>query len=124
MFANIAILRNAQNLDQLFTYGIPSKFETIAQAGKRVLVPFGASGQVEGIIIKCVSVLESPPEFSIKEIRYVFDDDVYLSDNDLQVVQFIREQYLCTYTEALQLFLPSGTMTNQLKKYRITEKGK
>ncbi|GAU78741.1 primosomal protein N' [Fusibacter sp. 3D3] len=123
MFANIAILRNAQNLDQLFTYEIPAKFELIAQPGKRVLVPFGASGQVEGIIIECKSVLEKVPEFAIKKVRHIFDDDVYLSERDLKVVDFMRTHYLCTYTEAIQLFLPSGTMTHQLKKYSITEEG-
>lgn len=123
MFANIAILRNAQNLDQLFTYGIPEKYQTYVKAGMRVLVPFGNSGQVEGIIIECKDTLENPPEFTIKPLRHVFDDDVYLSELDLKVVDYIRGQYLCSYTEALQLFLPSGTMTNQLKRYRVTELG-
>ncbi len=123
MFANIAILRNAQNLDQLFTYEIPVKFEMIAHAGKRVLVPFGASGQVEGVIMACKPALEKSPEFAIKKVRHIFDDDVYLSERDLRVVDYMREHYMCTYTEAIQLFLPSGTMTNQLKKYSVTEDG-
>ncbi|MBF4691669.1 primosomal protein N' [Fusibacter ferrireducens] len=123
MFANIAILRNVQNLDQLFTYEIPRKFGWIARPGRRVLVPFGTSGQVEGVIIECKTDLEAPSEFAIKKVRHVFDDQVYLSDRDLEVVDYMRAQYMCTYTEAIQLFLPSGTMTTQLKKYSITEKG-
>ncbi len=118
MYANIAILRNAQNIDQLYTYSIS---EGDVVPGRRVLVPFGTSGLVEGVVI---SMQVEAPEFEVKDIKHVFDASISLSDFDLKVVDYIREKCLASYAETLQLFLPSGVVTTQIKKYRATQSGR
>jgi len=124
MFAEVIVLRNSQTIDRPFTYSVPTNFEDRVTKGARVLVPFGTSGYIEGIVISTSDVHAHDETMAIKNIHYVFKDGLYLSEMDLTCADYIRQETLCTYSEAMSLFLPSGTMVKQIKTYRLNEQFK
>lgn len=119
MFAEIIVLRNSQSIDRPFTYSVPETFLDRVSIGSRVLVPFGTSGYIEGIVLTLNETHTHDSEIKIKPIHYVFNDGIFLSANDLACADYIRNETLCAYSEAIQLFLPSGTMVKQIKTYSL-----
>ena len=119
MFAEVIVLRNAQNIDRYFTYAVPENFENRVFIGARVLVPFGTSGYIEGIVAQINETHDHDESVLIKKIHYVFNDGIFLSEKDLICALAIREDTLCSLSEAVQLFLPSNTMITQIKTYRL-----
>lgn len=117
MFAEIIILRNAIELDKPFTYEIPSNFINRVKVGSRVLVSFGTSGYLEGIVWEISDAHSHDETVQIKKIHYVFHDGINLSEKMLACAKAIVKDTMCTYSEALQLFLPSGTLVTQKKYY-------
>lgn len=121
MYAEIAIMRNHANIDHLFTYLVPDAFEKCVKPGVRVMVPFGVSGVLEGIIIRLKERAPESEDFEIKPIAFAFDDGIFLTQEMLDTAEFIRTAYLCSYAEALTLFLPAGTLTRAVRFYSRTE---
>lgn len=119
MFAEVVVLRNAQNIDRLFTYSVPENFGNRVEIGSRVLVPFGASGYLEAVIVSLLSETSLESEIKIKAIHYVFNDGIYLTSKDVLCALKIKEDTLCSYSEAVQLFLPFNTMIKQIKTYQL-----
>lgn len=121
MFAEVIVLRNAQTIDRPFTYSVPSNFEDRVTKGARVLVPFGTSGYIEGIVMSICDIHAHDEGMTIKNIHYVFKDGIFLSEMDLACAEYIRQETLCTHSEAMSLFLPSGTMVKQIKTYTLND---
>lgn len=121
MYAEIIILRNAANIDHLFTYTVPEALKVKIAVGARVIVPFGPSTFIEGIVYNVMNEMSEPSKYKLKPIQYVFDDGIFLTPEDLNWMEFIRTEYLCSYAEAVSLLLPSGTMTNQFKTFRAVD---
>lgn len=119
MFAEVIVLRNSQSLDRPFTYSVPDVMKDKLSVGARVLVPFGTSGHLEGIVIALSESHSNDSTIKIKPVHYVFSDGIFLTEAQLRCAAFIREETLCALSEALQLFLPSNTMVTQIKRYEI-----
>lgn len=52
MIVEVIISSNAKDLNRIFDYNVPSKFESIINIGSRVLVPFGTMKRSqEGFVI-------------------------------------------------------------------------
>lgn len=123
MNALVVVLRNIGQIDKLFSYEIPKSIEHLVKVGSRVMVPFGPREKIEGIVFDIVAPMENEG-FSLKPITYVFEDGVTLSQTLISHAIAIKEMYLCTYSEALQLFLPSGVITQSKKVFYITDLGR
>jgi primosomal protein N' (replication factor Y) len=119
MFAEVIVLRNTQSLDRPFTYRVPSILEPKIKIGSRVLVPFGTSGHLEGIVIDLTNSHNHDASVQIKPIHYLFNDHIFLTELDLKCAAFIREETICSFSEAIQLFLPSNTLVKQIKSYQL-----
>lgn len=122
-YADVIVLKSPKGVDKPFTYAIPEHFQRRVHLGCRVWVPFGKSVYSEGIIWQ---LRDAPPAaesasggVQIKPIKYVFDDEVHLSERDLELAAFVRKDALCSYSEAVQLFLPSGTGVHHIRQYRL-----
>lgn len=115
MYVEVIVLRNTGNIDNTYTYCVPHELTGLIDVGSRVIVPFGPN-YYEGIVKGSFENLEPNITYKIKNISYVFDDGIKLTPSSMAFVDFIKETYLCSYSEAVQLMLPSGTMT---RKYRM-----
>lgn len=122
MFANVVILRNLKQIDKFFTYEIPLSLQDKVTKGSRVVVPFGKEW-VEGIVFETLDAFYNTESYEIKAIQYVFEDGLFLREEDLKLIEYMVNQYLCTYAEACALLLPSGIMTAACSRYYISKRG-
>ncbi len=72
----------------------------------RVLVPWGKRKICTGIIISTSSNIPSTP--NIKEIIDVPDEQGFINEHQIQLVQWMAKYYLCHEGEVLNALLPSG----------------
>ena len=107
-FVNVVISNNSRELDRLFCYSVPEEF--YVQAGMRVLVPFGGGNKtVEAVVMEVTDVCDVK---KIKNIIKVIDAKPLCTPKQLELALWIRENYLCTYNQAVRCVIPSGLRVN------------
>lgn len=121
MLIDVIVLRNAQPIDRTFTYDVPDNFISRIYPGARVLVPFGSAGLIDAVVIHAPSINTIDEDILIKKVHYAFDDGLFLTQKDLDTADYIRRETLCTYSEAISLFLPAGTAVKQIKNYALND---
>ena len=110
LYAEIIINSDAVEIDRPFTYKVRDEDNEIIQVGHRVKVPFGKGNRpVEGFVIglKCEGIENIP---GIKYITAIQDTEPILSRDDLLLIDFMREQYLCKYIDAIRTVIPVGLL--------------
>lgn len=121
-YAHIALTNASREVDQTYTYKVPEDKSRIATIGMKVLVPFGAGNRVmEGIIFGFSDTCEYK---RIKNISHFLDEDIHIDKNQINLVNWIRHRYLCTYSDALQTVMPAGTSLKRNVTYQITSEGR
>ena len=116
-FVQVGINTNIKGLEKLFTYKLTESLEHV-QVGHRVIVPFGKSFK-EGIVLEKNKQLESSIELEkIKEVLDVVDEQAWFSEEMLSTARDIANYYLCSYTEALKLFLVGNTGIKTQRLYQ------
>ncbi len=95
-------------LDSLFTYSVPDGMEASVAAGKRVLVPFGKSKIMVGLVVKRH---EGKPEFSVKDIEQVIDPEPVVTANQLKLWQWVAGYYMAPIGDVFNAALPAGLKT-------------
>lgn len=120
-FVQVCINTNARNLDRLFTYILPAELEHL-QVGHRVIVPFGRMQQ-EGFILEKFSELArlDMPVTALKSVVDTVDKQVWFSTEMLDTARYISHYYLCTLSEALQLFLVGASGISRDYVYTIVQ---
>lgn len=90
-----------------FTYLVPAAMENTVQAGSRVIVPFGNSKQYSGIVMR---VHDDPPktDFKIKEVIDTLEDHPILTQEQLQLWQWIADYYMCSLGDIYKAAVPAG----------------
>lgn len=120
-FVQVCINTNARNLDKLFTYILPEELEHLA-VGHRVIVPFGRMHQEGFILDKFTDA--SRIEVSLDTLKSVLDTvdkQAWFSEEMLATARYISRYYLCTLSEALQLFLVGDSGITRDYVYRVSE---
>lgn len=106
-YAGIIVNNTSIQVDKIFTYCIPEKFSKTIQLGFRVKVPFGNSNKnIDGFIVELYDHYDG--QSNIKEIISICDNYPLLRIEDIELVKFMREKYLCTYIEGIKAILPTG----------------
>lgn len=98
LIAQVIINRPTRQLNESFSYLVPEVFGRIPE-GTRVAVPLGNQFE-EGII---VGYEESSP-YTLKPISKVLDAKPWFTEEMLLTAQKLRDYYLCSYPQALELF--------------------
>ncbi|MGM0378249.1 MAG: primosomal protein N' [Bacillota bacterium] len=119
-YAKVSILSKSQQLDKLFTYKLPTDKIKNGYIGKKVLVPFGRGNAVrEGFIIKLTNEAKYK---RIKKIKYILDNDISLTKEDIDLIYYIKDKYLATFSEVINLIIPSGTKLKRTTYYKYIKK--
>ena len=108
--AQVIINRPAKQLHKPLSYLMPEKFGNVLP-GTRVLIPLGNSRE-EGILIGYEELLE-PPEFKLRNIVQVLDNEPWFTPEMMDTARRLNEYYLFSYGDALRLF----TVNKTLKSY-------
>ena len=99
--------------DLTFSYAIPSRLQSLAQRGSRVLAPLGESIR-EGVIVELMDEPDLPDDsIKIKNLNDCLDDTPTFSDELLRLTTWMSEYYLSSWGEALRCAAPAAVRTRQ-----------
>ncbi|MCL1804214.1 MAG: primosomal protein N' [Eubacteriaceae bacterium] len=110
----------AAGLDKGFSYIVPDHLHV--KPAMRITVPFGRANKlVQAFVVDVQEASEKEIEeisegfAEIKSIHAVIDENPILPEYMLGVISFLREEFFCTYREALSAILP-GPISSVYKK--------
>lgn len=111
MYTDVILRSKGRFADMLFTYEVPSHMLEEIKIGHRVSVPFGRSNKpTEAIVVglkkELVDYKFDPNK--IKEIDDILDERPFLSKENIRLIFWMRNRYMCTYADCLYLFYPKG----------------
>lgn len=117
MIAEVLVEIKTKNIDQTFSYMIPKELESTIKIGVRVVVPFGKQ-KLEGFILK-IKPYEKV-EYSLKKIIEVVDENPVLTQEMLELGEYISKKTLCNLISCYQTMLPTALKAKQ--KTKISKK--
>ena len=91
---------------QLFTYRIPFEMNDFIYAGIRVVVPFGKSKLLTGIVINVHENI--PANYQAKYIEHVLDDSPIIKQEQFKLWQWISDYYMAPIGDVMNAALPSN----------------
>ncbi|MFT7057134.1 MAG: primosomal protein N' (replication factor Y), partial [Roseivirga sp.] len=103
LFADIAL---PVPVPMLYTYSIPHEFRESITERVRVIVQFGKKRVVTGIVQKVHS--KAPDIYAAKPILEVLDTIPVITTNQMEVMKWMSQYYMCTMGEVINAALPSG----------------
>lgn len=103
MLYNIIIKSKTSMLDRTFTYSFPEKIER----GSRVIVPFGKGNTLTLGFVLSQNETDIDTD-KIKEIVELVDSKPILNDDQVDLVEFMVDNYLSDYSSAIQALMPAG----------------
>ena len=119
-YAKVIVRSNTTHTDNLFTYKIPEFLINEIEIGHRVLVPFGRGNKpVEAFVFEIISELDET--YKIKEIEDLLDEKPIFKSEDLELVKWMKNRYLCTYIDCINLIYPKGYKVDNYKIVEIDE---
>ncbi len=114
-YANVAF---PLSVDQVFTYGVPSKLDTVLQPGSRVLAPFRGPRQ-EGVVVERLNDTDLAPNL-IKNISECLDEETpTFSAELLALTKWMAEYYVCPWGIALFCAVPAAVRTQKREQVRL-----
>ena len=106
-------------LDRTFTYAV--RDDQAPQRGARVIAPF-RNEKLIGVVTGLGS--EPQPDFEIRHLEAVLDDEPLLSEQLLFLAEWIAQYYLAPLGEVLRAMLPLMAEVRRTVYYRITDLGR
>lgn len=121
-YAGIVVNNESIQVDKIFTYKIPDKLIEILKVGHRVKVPFGKGNKnIDGFVLELYE--ECKNVRGLKNILDICDNFTVIREKDVQLINRMREKYLCTYLECIKVIMPTGItkgITSKLKEVIFT----
>ena len=119
-YAKVIVRSNTFHTDNLFTYKIPEFLENQICVGHRILVPFGKGNKpTEAFVFKISDTLEE--DMKLKEVVDVLDEEPIFKLEDLELVNWMKNRYLCTYIDCINLIYPKGYKLNNYKVISLSD---
>lgn len=119
LYGEIILNSEAVEIDRPFTYKIPDNFNDKVSIGQIVKVPFGFRNKpIEGFIIGIKKEDEVDFDYKIKEILSIETEEPIITLDDIELIYFLREKYLCKYIDAFRLLIPIGIMKGAKNKVK------
>jgi primosomal protein N' (replication factor Y) len=119
-YAKVVVRNNSIHTDNLFTYKIPEYFDGKIKLGHRILVPFGRGNKpVEAFVFGFEDSLEE--SYKIKDVVELLDELPIFTSDDLRLIKWMKNRYLCTYIDCVNLLYPKGYKLNNYKVISLSE---
>ncbi|HBC31986.1 MAG TPA: primosomal protein N' [Clostridiales bacterium] len=110
-FVQVILNNISKSTDQLYTYGVPDALINSAEEGKRARVNFGRGKNIiDALIVSVDSTCDYPME-KIKPVIDIIDEKSIVTKEMLKIIFWIRERYICKYSDAMRLMIPSETQS-------------
>ena len=117
-YASVYLLDVPYCIDGSYDYFIPLEMRADVEEGVFVTVPFGRGNRKQmGIVRK----LHHHPDYDdLKTISTICSDRPKLSGEMLSLCEFMKEQWLCTFGEAVRCTVPAGVLGKMEQFYYPT----
>ncbi len=102
-------------IDRTFTYLVPPEYQPLAQAGSRVLVPFGKK-RLSGVI---VSFPATTTVRGLKPVLDILDPHPTFSGEMLKLTRWMSEYYFAPWGEVLRAATPQGLTIESTQRVRL-----
>ena len=107
IYAEIVINSDALDIDKPFTYEVPKEMHDDIKIGQWVKVPFGIKNSItDGFILSIKN--DEISGMRIKKIKSIVKNEPLLNKDDIKIVEFLKENYLCRYIDGIRLLIPQG----------------
>jgi primosomal protein N' (replication factor Y) (superfamily II helicase) len=116
MIAKVIVDVAAYPVDRPFDYVIPQEWEELIDKGCRVKVPFGPRN-VLGFVVDLTTETDVPLN-KIKPVAEILDLEPILTDEMLELANWLKFQTICYEIDALQVMLP-GALRAKYEKYVV-----
>lgn len=117
IYAEIVINSDALEIDKPFTYEVPEELMKDIKVGQWVKVPFGIKNSlVDGFILSIKK--DKISGIKIKKIKSISLLEPLLTKEDIRLVDFLKENYLCKYIDGIRLLIPQGVLKGVNNKYK------
>lgn len=112
--AQVYLMGTVYAIDRLYEYYIPKELSGRIHRGQLILVPFGnANRKMTGIVYSLDTVEEIDRFKPVLSVR----EDLLLTDEELKLALFIKEQTFCTVGDAIRAMLPPALLTGSSERY-------
>ena len=101
-------------IDRLYEYYIPTELIGHIHIGHIVMVPFGKANRKMTAVVYRLSTAEE-----VDRLKPVLSarDDIRLTEEELRLALFIKEQTFCTVGDAIRTILPPAALTAVAERY-------
>lgn len=114
MYVKVIVKNNSQYTDNLFTYKVPEFLQDEICLGHRILVPFGKGNKpIEAYVFRIMH--NNDEKVETKYIYDILDERPILKREDLELIHWMKNRYLCTYMDCINLIIPKGYKINNYK---------
>lgn len=124
MIANVLIDTLGVVGDKIYDYKIPDNLIKDIEIGKRVLVYFGRGKNLIPALVIGINENSEYEEDKIKDIVEVLDEEVIVHQYLIDLIKYMRDNYFCTYIDALRCVLPSLEQVKRKETYSLLENDK
>jgi len=107
MYCEVIVEKTSRNIDNKFIYKIKESHIKKVEPGIRVKVDF--NGKLTEAFVFCLIKETNILEDKIKYIKEVKDRYPIISEKTLEVINWMREYYVCRYIDAVKLFYPPSS---------------
>ena len=112
--AQVYLMGTNYAIDRLYEYFIPPELAGRIRPGQIVLVPFGKANRK---MTALVYGLGSAEEIDRYKPLLSAREDIFLTDEEMRLALFIKEQTFCTVGDAIRTILPPAALTPVAERY-------
>ena len=119
LVATVAVEGTVFHFDKPYDYLIPKSFSDCVKIGCRVMVPFGAGNRKRQAMV--LDIKQTSEFDKLKPIVSLIDKTPILSNEMLNLAEWMKEHLFCTYYDAFKPMLPAGINVRIVESYRIND---
>ncbi len=112
--AQVYLMGTTYAIDKPYEYYIPPELSQRIRRGQIVLVPFGKANRKMSAVVYSIGSVEEIDRFKpVLSAR----EDILLTDEELRLALFVKEQTFCTVGDAIRTMLPPAALTQVAERY-------
>ncbi len=117
---SVVLSNTTRAFDKKYTYSVPEHLSQQIFQGCRVLVPFGSGEQVrEGFVTETNPLVFEYKSIVYKEIKEILEPYPLLTNDSIQLLEWMKRRYICTYSDIIKCMLPPGISVKTVKNIKI-----
>ncbi|WP_051569126.1 primosomal protein N' [Alkaliphilus transvaalensis] len=118
IIGQVIVDQNSYQTDRIFDYIIPTNLQGEICVGMRVIVPFGKGNKrLEAYVL---NIEEKVVDTSThKEMIEAIDYEPILTEDQIKMILWMKNKYLCKYIEAIHCLIPAGIVQKERKIIKL-----